>query len=73
MSVRMSGIGKGRSDSNITGAMFGTTWGRWRRPSGAYDIVLIGEHPNDETAARAALTTGSLGNVRTETLRASIQ
>jgi uncharacterized protein with GYD domain len=30
----------------------------------------VGEHPNDETAARAALMTGSLGNVRTETLRA---
>lgn len=37
---------------------------------GRYDIVLIGEHPNDETAAKAALATGSLGNVRTETFRA---
>ena len=37
---------------------------------GRYDIVLIGEHPNDETAAKAALATGSLGNIRTETFRA---
>ena len=37
---------------------------------GRYDIVLIGEHPNDETAARAALATTSMGNVRTETFRA---
>jgi uncharacterized protein with GYD domain len=37
---------------------------------GRYDIVLIGEHPNDETAARAALATASMGNVRTETFRA---
>jgi uncharacterized protein with GYD domain len=37
---------------------------------GRYDIVLISEHPDEETAARAALATGSLGNVRTETCRA---
>ena len=37
---------------------------------GRYDVVLIGEHPNDETAARAALALGSMGNVRSETFRA---
>ena len=37
---------------------------------GRYDIVLIGEHPNDETTARAALALGSMGNVRSETFRA---
>jgi uncharacterized protein with GYD domain len=37
---------------------------------GRYDIILIGENPNDETAAKVALATGSMGNVRTETLRA---
>jgi uncharacterized protein with GYD domain len=37
---------------------------------GRYDIVLVSEHPNDETAAKAALAIGSLGNVRTETCRA---
>lgn len=37
---------------------------------GRYDGVIISEFPDDETAAKAALTTGALGNVRTETLRA---
>jgi uncharacterized protein with GYD domain len=36
---------------------------------GNYDAVLISEGPNDETAARLALTIGSLGNVRTDTMR----
>ena len=37
---------------------------------GRYDAVVVSEAPNDETVARLALTTGSMGNVRTETLRA---
>ena len=37
---------------------------------GQYDIVLISEAPDDETVAKMALVTGSLGNVTTETLRA---
>ena len=37
---------------------------------GRYDAVVISEAPNDETVARLALTTGAMGNVRTETLRA---
>ena len=37
---------------------------------GRYDIILIGDHPSDETAAKVALATGSMGNVRTETFRA---
>ncbi|TET46761.1 GYD domain-containing protein [Candidatus Aerophobetes bacterium] len=37
---------------------------------GQYDIVLIVEAPDDETMAKATLVLGSLGNVRTETLRA---
>ena len=37
---------------------------------GQYDIVLIVEAPDDETMAKATLAVGSLGNVRTETLRA---
>jgi uncharacterized protein with GYD domain len=36
---------------------------------GTYDIILTVEAPNDETAAKFVLTTGSLGNVRTDTLR----
>jgi uncharacterized protein with GYD domain len=37
---------------------------------GQYDGVVIVEAPDDETMARAALATGSLGNISTETLRA---
>ncbi len=37
---------------------------------GRYDIVAIYEAPDDETAAKFALITGSQGFVSTETLRA---
>jgi len=37
---------------------------------GQYDAVVISEASDDETAAKLALSIGSLGNVRTETLRA---
>jgi uncharacterized protein with GYD domain len=37
---------------------------------GEYDLVVVTELPNDETAAKLALATASLGNVRTTTLRA---
>jgi uncharacterized protein with GYD domain len=37
---------------------------------GRYDAVAIIEAPNDETVAKLALATGSMGTVRTETLRA---
>ena len=38
--------------------------------TGEYDYVAIGEFPSDEVATAYALATGSLGNVRTTTLRA---
>ena len=37
---------------------------------GTYDLVAISELPADESAAQLALKLGSLGNVRTTTLRA---
>jgi uncharacterized protein with GYD domain len=37
---------------------------------GAYDIVGIVEAPDDETVTAALLKLGSLGNVRTTTMRA---
>ena len=37
---------------------------------GEYDLVGVGEMPNDEGAMQFALEVGSLGNVRTKTLRA---
>jgi uncharacterized protein with GYD domain len=38
--------------------------------TGQYDAVAILEAPNDTVLAKYVLTVGSLGNVRTETLRA---
>ena len=37
---------------------------------GDYDYVTIGEFPDDETAAAFLLSLGSLGNVKTKTLKA---
>ncbi len=37
---------------------------------GRYDMVTVGEVPNEETAMAFAVTMGKSGNVRTETLRA---
>ena len=38
--------------------------------TGQYDIVLINEGPNDETAAKVALALASKGSITTETRRA---
>jgi uncharacterized protein with GYD domain len=37
---------------------------------GRYDMVSVIEAPNDEAIASVLFSTGSLGNVRTETLKA---
>jgi uncharacterized protein with GYD domain len=37
---------------------------------GQYDMVAVFEAPDDETASKVALTVGSTGSIRTETLRA---
>ena len=37
---------------------------------GEYDIVVVTEFPDDETATAALLRVGSLGNVRTNSMRA---
>ena len=37
---------------------------------GQYDLVAIGELPNDEAVARLALVMGVQGNIRSETMRA---
>jgi uncharacterized protein with GYD domain len=37
---------------------------------GQYDMVVIGEAPDDETAAKLSLAIGSQGAIRTETMRA---
>ena len=38
--------------------------------TGEYDLVAIVELPDDETAAAAGLRVGSLGSIRTTTMRA---
>jgi len=37
---------------------------------GPYDVVLTLEAPNDETIAALSMKVGSLGNLKTQTLRA---
>lgn len=37
---------------------------------GRYDIVVVAEAPSDEVVAKFTLALGSLGNVRTTTLKA---
>ena len=37
---------------------------------GQYDIIMVTEAPDDETVAKLALSIGSLGSIRTQTLRA---
>lgn len=37
---------------------------------GPYDLVLLGEAPDDETMTAYALGLAALGNVKTQTLRA---
>jgi uncharacterized protein with GYD domain len=37
---------------------------------GEYDIVMVTEFPDDDSAAAAVLTLASLGNVRAKTMRA---
>ena len=37
---------------------------------GAYDVVVVVEAPNDETMSAFMLKIGSLGNVKSHTLRA---
>jgi len=38
--------------------------------TGAYDMVVVLDLPDDDAAARFALTTGMAGNVHTQTLKA---
>jgi len=42
----------------------------WYLTMGKYDAVIISEFPNDETIAKFVLSTGSLGNITTQTLKA---
>jgi uncharacterized protein with GYD domain len=37
---------------------------------GAYDVVIVADAQNDEAVTTWALSVGSLGNIRTQTVRA---
>ena len=37
---------------------------------GAYDVVMVADGPNDEAITAWTLGAGSLGNIRTQTMRA---
>jgi len=61
----------GRIETGIKGfeAMGGKVTGFYV-VTGEYDYVAVSEAPNDEVVATFSLALGSLGNVRTTTLRA---
>jgi uncharacterized protein with GYD domain len=42
---------------------------QWFLAMGQYDAIVVAEAPNDETVAKLALAIGSLGSIRSETLR----
>jgi uncharacterized protein with GYD domain len=42
----------------------------WYLTMGRYDAVLISEFPSDEAGAKFTLSTGAMGNITTETLKA---
>ena len=42
----------------------------WYLTMGHYDAVFISEFPDDNSCAKFTLSTGSLGNVTTQTLKA---
>jgi uncharacterized protein with GYD domain len=48
----------------------GMQWKAWYLTLGQYDAVVIVEAPDDETAAKVALTQARSGGVVSETLRA---
>jgi uncharacterized protein with GYD domain len=47
------------------GRVIGAWW-----TQGAYDVVVVAEYPDDESASAVALAVGMAGNVRSETMRA---
>ena len=42
----------------------------WYLTMGKYDAVIISEFPNDEASAKFMLSSGSMGNITTQTLKA---
>ena len=59
--------------ADAAAAMFDSLGGKLEQiywTLGPYDVVTVGEFPDDETATAAALRTAALGNIRSITMRA---
>ena len=64
------GSPKRQKDAQELGKKFGVEWKHFYMTMGAYDFVLTVEAPDDAAVAKFAVALGSLGNVRTTTLKA---
>ncbi len=62
-------VKRARASKEAVSAAGGRVIGIWWT-LGQYDMVVIAEGPDDETAMRVLLATGMQGNLRSETLRA---
>jgi uncharacterized protein with GYD domain len=64
------GAPKRQGDARKLGKKFGVEWKSTYMTMGAYDFVLTVEAPDDAALAKYVVSTCSLGNVRTTTLKA---
>jgi uncharacterized protein with GYD domain len=62
-------VNRARAAAQAAKAIGGRFIGVWWL-LGAYDLMVIVEAPDDETATRFLLTIGMQGNIRTTTMRA---
>jgi uncharacterized protein with GYD domain len=68
--VQNAGDTSGLDAAKTAVQAMGCQWKGWYLTMGQYDAVVIIEAPDDETAARLALTQGARGGVRSQSLRA---
>jgi uncharacterized protein with GYD domain len=61
---------KRSEDAKGAAAKMGVTFKDMFWTLGHYDVVVVAEAPDDETMTALMLKLGSLGNVKSETLRA---
>lgn len=62
-------VKRARAAKEAASAVGGRVIGIWWT-LGRYDLVALGEFPDEETGTRFLLALGMQGNVRTETMRA---
>lgn len=61
---------KRQQDAREMAKSFGVEWKSVYMTMGAYDFVMTVEAPDDAAVAKFVIALGSLGNVRTSTLKA---